>query len=858
MKLNILTGELPIDVRLSKLIILGYTFKVMQSATIIAAGLSVRSIFQQKCQSRSEAFDDKFKLGCGSSDCTAILNVYNDWREQFYGRGRDVKNVKAEKDYCIKNMLDLKNLNEMHKQYEDISKRLKQTQFFDSDCVEDVNEKTFVLKMCIAGAFYPNLYIFGGQIPDRDSFNTLNYKNPCTTVFYKGFNINNGNMGDIYKDQIIHHLLQNDIIKHYEDAHVQFDTNSSRVYVTFKNYREEKVTVPGEVCFEVYKALRFAQMQGKKKLTLHVMDWRTEKEYLKRKSINDGSIKIGNNGDSWCIYPKAKEIVQGRITHVVSPGQFFIQTKKANDNIHRFEGRALKAECLTKINDPEEFAENNLIILKEKNRFLRAQVIAKATHQTDKPFKVRLIDYGNLVDCSLDELYTCIGFNRASRRELLRIVFHYPPMCFEAKLAKCKPNVLSQAGWSSKATGLFKDLICKENFEPIIEVYSFNKYDRMASVILRSTQNRISFQKMMNEENLCDLANESYIYMIERVADEKNTNPKNDHFNFADHSDAPRGRIPMTLTGPLSILSDPTFERTLKFSEGEIKTDSFSVNGILLDPFPFDGIRKVIVAANRTKNNKGKINLRQTTIMPHVLGLSCLLPLIFCPTAELKYDKHFSRFTSVLCGLGCKFDGDPYYMEHDSLFPVDINLDVEDIKLINDLRASMSELLGNFKENSEQVRSYLRDNALQTLIKIMTKTRIQSVGKLCDNYIWDGKNSVKADKNEINKIFPTIVQRRNLVPISLERWKMLTRMNDDLEKKAKFNTRDEIIKCLLCEEEMESLIELQIHVLYSKHLKLANQLAAQKPIQKRAYDCDDDNKRNIFGGGSCQKITKYQ
>lgn len=191
-----------------------------------------------------------------------------------------------------------------------------------------MNSKFFKL-----GAFYPNFYVFGGDTPDRDAFNTLVYKNPCHCVYYKNFE--NQRFGDMYRDQIIEHLYNNEIIRRREDAEIHFDTNSTRVIVEFKNLRnDEEVKVPGEVKFEIYKALRFARLHGKYKLDMYVLDINDEDRYLSKKGYKEyfddgyssikgryGEVRYGsrlNNKlkENCCIYPKAHDKVKGSITCV--------------------------------------------------------------------------------------------------------------------------------------------------------------------------------------------------------------------------------------------------------------------------------------------------------------------------------------------------------------------------------------------------------------------------------------------------------------------------------------------------------------------------------------------------------------
>lgn len=516
------------------------------------------------------------------------------------------------------------------------------------------------------------------------------------------------------------------------------------------------------------------------------------------------------------------------------------------------------------IRDLRECVRENLIIVRNmKNEFYRAQIIE--TPYQNKPFKVRLIDFGNNVRCEFEDFYTFIGSTTKKRQELLKEVFRYPPLCFEAKLAECKPAVIYQTGWSSNATDKFKEIIdgeARAGRKIDIKVYAFNNYDKVVSVYLnlKETSNRhgTSVNQMMSLYGYTQIANESYIYQISRVTDEIKVNAKNEHFDFKDYSDAPRGFDKLTLTGPISTFSHNTFERTTHCHESEISIDPWSVNSILIDPYPFDGIRKVMVAACRSKNDKGKITLRHTTVLPHVTGMACLLALIFCPTAQFRYDKNFHRFTSILTGLGCSFDGKSYYKEHDCLFHTDVDLDAEDISSINELREIMSELMEKFQLSNENYREELAVRAQDKLFEIMQRNRAQVGATLRDGYNWNGENALKEDRSEKMKMFPSLTPR-SLQPYSYERWKTLKNLNEEFEEKADSNARDESIDCVLCEERVETIYELKTHVLKSKHANLVINLEKSRPEQpaigiKREHRYTVDSEC----GGPSQRIAKKE
>ena len=105
-------SNLPIDVRLSKLILLGHAFGKLKEAIIIAAGLSTKTIFTCYFKSYLESFKAKWTWSEGwMCDCICILNVFNLWesmneRGSFNSRADQLK-------WAKQNMIELDRLKEV-------------------------------------------------------------------------------------------------------------------------------------------------------------------------------------------------------------------------------------------------------------------------------------------------------------------------------------------------------------------------------------------------------------------------------------------------------------------------------------------------------------------------------------------------------------------------------------------------------------------------------------------------------------------------------------------------------------------------------------------------------------------------
>lgn len=117
-------SKLPLDVRSTKLIILGHMFSCLEECIIIAAGMTTKSIFKSVPKDREiELYHQKLEFAQGSgSDSITMLNVYRKWRKALEDGLK--KSHANEMEWCNRQMLDLKCLKEMHQLIDDIEKYL--------------------------------------------------------------------------------------------------------------------------------------------------------------------------------------------------------------------------------------------------------------------------------------------------------------------------------------------------------------------------------------------------------------------------------------------------------------------------------------------------------------------------------------------------------------------------------------------------------------------------------------------------------------------------------------------------------------------------------------------------------------
>lgn len=277
---------LPLDVRVSKFIILGYAFSILDDCIKIGAGLSIKSIFKVEYKKKLEAYSQKLSWADGSgSDCIALLNAFKSWiirHEQ--GHFRDKA---TERGWTDRFHLEIRNLYEMKELVKEIVTRLEKLNIKESSGVDRViwtdREKPIIIKMCIAGAFFPNFFLrfTQGETFQKTIHATLNGRDPLTTVYFSG--MQRSHIGILYENQIKDYFNDMKVCRK-DQIKVHFDSNSEKVFVTFSNDKylidDSEMNadtllnniVPGRVLPEVYKAVKLRKTETNNGFVLKVME----------------------------------------------------------------------------------------------------------------------------------------------------------------------------------------------------------------------------------------------------------------------------------------------------------------------------------------------------------------------------------------------------------------------------------------------------------------------------------------------------------------------------------------------------------------------------------------------------------
>ncbi|XP_050752879.1 ATP-dependent RNA helicase TDRD9 isoform X3 [Gymnogyps californianus] len=253
-------AQLPVDLHLGKLIVLGHVFGCLEECLIIAAALSLRNFFAVPFKQHVDGYRNKlFFAGNSKSDCIAIVNAFKAW--QACRQKGELRHPKEELEWGRSNCIHIKKVREVAELFHNLKKRVRAFNM----CVnaqpsavdqEYVYKQRFILQVVIAGAFYPNYFTFG-KCDEEIAVRDLAGKDPKTTVMLK----NIPPYGYLYHKQLQSLFRQCGQVKS-----IAYD--GSKAFVEFsRNPMEGFKILPA-----VYLSVKMSQLKIPLELNVHYPD----------------------------------------------------------------------------------------------------------------------------------------------------------------------------------------------------------------------------------------------------------------------------------------------------------------------------------------------------------------------------------------------------------------------------------------------------------------------------------------------------------------------------------------------------------------------------------------------------------
>lgn len=243
-------ASLPLDVHVTKLIVLGHLFDVLSDAIIIAASMTVKDMFNIGLFESETTYYEKMYWSANSdSDSLACLNAFKVWRND--KANRRINTPHQEKEWARRKSLRVRSLREIDAFISDITYKLRNFGITETVGPEKITweslniERAFVLKCIIAGAFYPNYFIkFPYNINERkqEIEKMLAYRNPMNTIVLRGWP--SKQPGSVYARRFQEIFGRHMDLKDNDNITVSFD-GSTRVYIEY----EQKNRMPNDYTF---------------------------------------------------------------------------------------------------------------------------------------------------------------------------------------------------------------------------------------------------------------------------------------------------------------------------------------------------------------------------------------------------------------------------------------------------------------------------------------------------------------------------------------------------------------------------------------------------------------------------------
>ncbi|CAL8138716.1 unnamed protein product [Orchesella dallaii] len=770
-------ASLPIDIRLAKLILLGHAFNCLQETIIIAAGLTVKTLFASPSDKRLEAYESKIYWSAGSySDCIAILQLYLVWVGRH--QNRDFLCLGEEMTWAKTHFVSLSALREMKAIIEDIYVRLSKWDISVLPSSKALIEQDLVVKVVIAGAFYPNIFYKGK--PDLEEYNKeirkhVVDKDIFSSLYFKGLS---GQPRD---------LIKTIIASHYELQHLipELEFHGSEAVVTF----DPAANKTGRITTEVFKQIKLRQLGDK---------------ISKCKSANTRMEENRIPCPRQVLMPKLNDrTVTAMVTHINTPSEFYAVKTSDLANFRKIENLLNKIHQKVEAISIEECLARQFCIVKVKGRLFRARIDSEKWNCEE--FLVFLIDRGMTVWIPKFDVYSAKGLACEEGLMLLPalVMFHLLWMiilisCYEGlvikfgfaeyfllmQAIKCRlsgliPLVQNNGIWTSNAINCFEDYCARAKNLVCFDIYSivdcvFAGVVKNPDLATTCSANEVLMRNKLADECREPLLSRKNHGIREELFTQISTSELLEHAKLFEIKQN-KTFSPVSLIGSCAFEVDPDEFKEIKgpFSPLEIVfkplcrsllpkkvfPDRESVNSVTLDQNPDLPLSQVMVAANVSIGSRtGNVLARQTTLMPPIPGLCGLLSMLFCKKLEFRVDSDYQQYTGCITGLGFK-NSKSLYPQHDVEVPFDAVLDSEDISVINTIRHCMSMVLSDpDQHNATAVKNCRMDNHAN-IVRLLQRNRQSSSGlHIVKSHEWGIINSSRlleeSVPEEMEELFP--------------------------------------------------------------------------------------------------------
>ncbi|XP_035669550.1 ATP-dependent RNA helicase TDRD9-like [Branchiostoma floridae] len=845
-------AALPVDVRVGKLLLLGHVFGYLKEVLVIGASLSLKSFFAKPFRGDLESYRSKMAWSEGTfSDCLAMLNAYKKWQDCC--QSGMFRNRQQELEWAKRNMLQLKRMKEMSAVAKELQDRLANFNIRVSlernplvNHSRDTSQDNLILKMVLAGAFYPNYFTCAAS-DEAEAVRDLSGSNPLTTVMLRGM----PPAPQLYLKQLgaaMRPCGEGKFIK-LEDtrAYVEFapppDYHGTGVLpAVYLAVKMRSMRIPLELRLrpreEVQRALlqQATAINDSKKL-------RTNRLYGELGEGGRPSVKVEQTKGPKAVEPPSPKEpwMQLYVTEVVECGHFWAHRAEAE----YFDQLAILMETINQDGGANlEPLPANLVLRDQyclapyqdesTVKYYRARIVAAFPDHV----KVFYLDYGNMETV----LKSCLC---RIPSELLEIPFQ----SMECYLKGIRPSfALSPEGkWDRQATLRFHELVADRIL--LGKVFSVVRGAIRLDLYRTTKQEEVFINHQLVRENLADLCEETYASKKshqdraeQSLAPEDSTHLWTPADSRVEH-DVPednfglRGRSMVRLNGPYSPYEMVFYSMINIGRLRSVRIERDSVNSVALNDRPQDTHQRMLVAGHVGVSTTGStITARDTTLMPNMPGLAAIVCLLFTPVAELRTNRAHTHLTGAICGLGCDPEtGIGILPDHDLEITFDTSFTRDDLIAVNKVRIAINLALGsenNIAEWGPSGIKRIQDAAKNKILTLIQRKRETVEPQMFHKPYW--WNQVKPEDILDTGLDDTSANCRSLLSLhqgiavveDVEEGGAPKKENDDmwkrkhmmeLREKAYNSNEPQLVRCEVCDVEVNTPRELKLHVATRKH-----------------------------------------
>ncbi|XP_022106993.1 putative ATP-dependent RNA helicase TDRD9 [Acanthaster planci] len=727
-------ANLPVDIRIGKVLLLGHVFDCLKECLIIGASLSLKSFFARPYKDPLKAYGAKLDWANNSfSDCIAILNAFTQWDNLRQTKGF-LRAGMNERKWGEKHMIQINRIREVMDVIKELSDRLAKFNIqlprgkHKKPSQSDHGEDRLILKIVLAGAFYPN-YFSCEQPDEAQALKQLSGKDPCTTVMVSNLPPHSY----LYKAEIASLFEQCGKGK-------QLYFEESKAFIEFERPHTMTTTESSSILNAVYMAVKMRLLRLPMTIQMYEVDEADVKVVEEAKELasqssrqlrtNRLSASVDTSAPRQVPLPPAKKNwIDVFVTEVVDGNRFWAhyadqETFKQLDNIMRqTNGPSIEKIPLDELPKAGVYCLAPFVDEENDRKYYRARIEAV---QTNGP-KVRVfyLDYGNLGEVDRQEL-----------RKMAKSLLEIPFQAFECVLCEIKPFYhLPNNQWLPVATQRLAELAC--NRIMTAKVFSVVSGTLRVDLYDCSKEPSLHINQILVREEVADRAEEPYVSKLNNLQRQEEADykfadsgwvevPRATQLGTREQRARPRGKA--SLRGPNSPyeISFGSMTRVGRLRSTKVERDS--VNSVALSNAPEEKYEKMMVAAHVGLNHAGNTLLaRDTTLMPNIPDLPALICILFAPVMELRRDKKNTRLTGALCGLGYDPETKGAVLpDHDIEVTFDTLITSKDIATINAIRLAMNLAIGSqnaIASWGSSASNQLQTQARNVLLKLVKKKR---------------------------------------------------------------------------------------------------------------------------------------